>query len=895
FTISSPDGIASLTIDGHAFITNGVFTASSFTTALGNTLNVTTYDAATGTVSYTYTLLDNEAHAAAGGTNSLFENLAVSLTDQDGQNATGTLSVNIVDDVPTLSVAAIGDAIKVVTQDADTIGANTDTASASFAAAFLGAVTPSYGADGAGSTVISGYTLNVTNSASGLTSQGDAITLVKVGNDIVGQTTSHGDAFKISVDAAGNVTLTQYQQIDHLPESLDTINNNAHIDLANGLVTLSATATVTDGDNDQATSTVSADLGGNIGFDDALPTVSITAASAVKAALDETATTSGVAAINTGAIVKGDDPDVSGSGYISTATSVGALVTVSALFGADGPAASASTVYALTVTNASSGLTLTDGSPINLQLVNGVVVGVVSGGAFNGKAAFAISMNAATGAVTVEQYLSLDHPNEATAANSFNSYDETIALANASLGVTVTVTDGDNDQAKSNTADVSSQITFDDAGPTFTHITNGIVANQDNNVVNGSHDLTFGADGEKSIEITPLTTIVGVTYLPVVHNADGSSDLIAQVNGSNFFDLKINPNGTYSFTLIESRPVADQTFDFSGVSGGASTIQFTLGDATFKAVDTNNNGSIGNAEELKPTSNGFGVQNGNLDVGEQFQINFATGVDKLNFFVEHEAAGAFTMTWTTNTGLSGIATTSVDGLLTINPTGDFSSITFTVTEGKAKFDNFGYSKLILPSDQTFNFSVSGVDGDNDHSSSQTLSVTTLGEHPPGTPINGTAGDDAITGTSGNDTLSGLAGHDTLFGGAGADTLNGGDGNDLLIGGAGQDTMTGGAGADTFKLDGLDINDLIVDYSGVGGHGDKIDLSALFDTAPGGGNVGDFVNYNAATGTLSVDANGTTGGANFVDVATLQNLPAANTITLLYDDGIAQHTTTANVV
>ncbi|MES0163026.1 hypothetical protein [Mesorhizobium sp. C268A] len=101
FTISSPDGIASLTIDGHAFITNGVFTASSFTTALGNTLNVTGYNPATGTVSYTYTLLDNEAHATGASTNSLFENLAVSLTDQDGQNATGTLSVNIVDDVPT--------------------------------------------------------------------------------------------------------------------------------------------------------------------------------------------------------------------------------------------------------------------------------------------------------------------------------------------------------------------------------------------------------------------------------------------------------------------------------------------------------------------------------------------------------------------------------------------------------------------------------------------------------------------------------------------------------------------------------------------------------------------------------------------------------------------------
>ncbi|PBB23332.1 MULTISPECIES: Ig-like domain-containing protein, partial [unclassified Mesorhizobium] len=358
----------------------------------------------------------------------------------------------------------------------------------------------------------------------------------------------------------------------------------------------------------------------------------------------------------------------------------------------------------------------------------------------------------------------------------------TVGTTEETMNVTIgfTVTDGDSDAA---TGSLTVQV--NDDTPTFTHITNGIVANQDNNVVVGTHNLAFGADGEQSIEITPLTNISGLTYLPVVHNADGSADLIAQAGGSNFFDLKINADGTYKFTLIESRPVANQTFDFSGVSGGASTIQFTLGDATFKAVDTNNNGSIGSTEELKPTSNGFGVQNGNLDVGEQFQVNFATAIDKLNFFVEHEAAGAFTMTWTTNTGQSGTATTSVDGLLTIDPTGDFTSITFTVTEGKAKFDNFGYSKLILPSDQTFNFSVSGVDGDGDHSASQTLSITALGEHPAGTPINGTAGDDAITGTSGSDTINGLAGADTMTGGAGADSFIIGTGESTpVIGGSG---------------------------------------------------------------------------------------------------------------
>ncbi|WP_210326178.1 DUF5801 repeats-in-toxin domain-containing protein [Oricola nitratireducens] len=111
FTISSPDGIASLTIDGHSFITNGVFAGGAFTTALGNTLTVTGFNAATGEVSYSYTLVDNETHAAGSGENSLYEDFAVVLTDQDSQSANDTLTVNIVDDVPTANNDTIPDLI----------------------------------------------------------------------------------------------------------------------------------------------------------------------------------------------------------------------------------------------------------------------------------------------------------------------------------------------------------------------------------------------------------------------------------------------------------------------------------------------------------------------------------------------------------------------------------------------------------------------------------------------------------------------------------------------------------------------------------------------------------------------------------------------------------------
>ncbi|KRR21582.1 DUF5801 repeats-in-toxin domain-containing protein [Bradyrhizobium retamae] len=99
FTIAAADGLNSLMIDGHAFVTNGVFTASSFTTATGNTFAVTAFNGTT--VSYSYTLVDNEQHASLQGNNGLPESLSVVATDSDGETATSTIKINIVDDVPT--------------------------------------------------------------------------------------------------------------------------------------------------------------------------------------------------------------------------------------------------------------------------------------------------------------------------------------------------------------------------------------------------------------------------------------------------------------------------------------------------------------------------------------------------------------------------------------------------------------------------------------------------------------------------------------------------------------------------------------------------------------------------------------------------------------------------
>jgi len=102
FTVSAPDGLSSLSIGGISVMTGGVPVGfpQAITSTLGNTLTITGYDPATGVVSYTYTLTGNETHPTGGGANSITEQFPVVAVDTDGDTATGTLDVNITDDVP---------------------------------------------------------------------------------------------------------------------------------------------------------------------------------------------------------------------------------------------------------------------------------------------------------------------------------------------------------------------------------------------------------------------------------------------------------------------------------------------------------------------------------------------------------------------------------------------------------------------------------------------------------------------------------------------------------------------------------------------------------------------------------------------------------------------------
>jgi VCBS repeat-containing protein len=194
FNISAPDGVASLTIHGVLVVSNGVFTSPApIVTPLGNTLTITAYNPATGLISYSYTLNGAETHANAAGENDLFEDFAVVLTDADPVNpdvANSTLSIRIVDDVPTArdDTDSVTEGLNNVADGNVFVGGSGTDVNAT------DGVADTIGADGPGS---------VTNARVGAEGAGGALTAVTVAGVVISGT--YGN---LLIKADGSYTYT---------------------------------------------------------------------------------------------------------------------------------------------------------------------------------------------------------------------------------------------------------------------------------------------------------------------------------------------------------------------------------------------------------------------------------------------------------------------------------------------------------------------------------------------------------------------------------------------------------------------------------------------------------------------------------------------------------------
>ena len=248
FTVTSLDGLQNLSVGGIDIIKDGVINTGvqTISTGLNNTFTVNGYNPVTGVVSYSYTLTGADQHPAGDGTNSVSEQFAVVATDVDGSTATGTVDVNIVDDVPSAANDTGGlieggtSTLNVLTNDV--LGADGATVVA-IKAGSNAAVTVTSG----GSTVINGTYGTLTLSADGTAVYKGTPNLVTTptATDTFTYTIRDGDGDQSTATVTFTLTdsglkVVSDAQATVFENALDLVKDGA--DLAQGTVTGSTPA-----------------------------------------------------------------------------------------------------------------------------------------------------------------------------------------------------------------------------------------------------------------------------------------------------------------------------------------------------------------------------------------------------------------------------------------------------------------------------------------------------------------------------------------------------------------------------------------------------------------------------------------------------------------------------
>ncbi|MBB4193535.1 hypothetical protein GGE45_003299 [Rhizobium aethiopicum] len=188
--------------------------------------------------------------------------LTATITDGDGDHAAATHNIgqnlNFEDDGPIIGIKGGGSPLTVDETDLTTN-----------VSAFGPAFVAFPGADGVGNGITYALGINPNNNVSGLTDTetGQSVLLFLENGSVVGRAGAGGPVvFTVSVSAANLLTLDQQRAIIHADASNP---DDSRTLAAADLITL--TATITDGDGDQATST--RNIGQDLNFEDDGPTI----------------------------------------------------------------------------------------------------------------------------------------------------------------------------------------------------------------------------------------------------------------------------------------------------------------------------------------------------------------------------------------------------------------------------------------------------------------------------------------------------------------------------------------------------------------------------------------------------------------------------------------------
>lgn len=429
--------------------------------------------------------------------------------------------------------------------------------------------TVNFGADNVGTSSV--YSLDVGGGGvtSLFTSDHQAITLVKVGATVEGQYGAGLVAFVVTIDgAAGDVKLDQKVALEH------PLGGNPDDSVFIDAGVLFAVLTVTDGDGD--TNSDPADIGPALEFQDDGPVAAISL-TANRAITDES---SSPPAGDGGFAAPSDDdgkvPTLTAAaelvGYASTS-----LVTAAASqTGADGGGAVSFTL-ALSGAGADSLLDTTDGSSILLyQESSTLIVGRTVDG--SGEAIFAISINGATGAVTVEQYDSIRHTPSVTA-------DDLVLLGSGLISAVATQADTDTDSSSA-AVDLGGRIGFEDDGPAVTLALNNVTLVVDQSVGADVLDPNAFDEAGQPAGVIGYAAMLGADLFTTSYDhgedQEGSSSAFTLLVNSTVTGLFEGPGVPISLFQLDAQTVQGRysgtnvafTIHIDAASGDVSFTQF---------------------------------------------------------------------------------------------------------------------------------------------------------------------------------------------------------------------------------------------------------------------------------------------------------------------------------
>ncbi|WP_426247917.1 retention module-containing protein [Pseudomonas sp. TWR3-1-1] len=579
FTVTSLDGLQNLSVGGIDIIKDGVINTGvqTISTGLNNTFTVNGYNPVTGVVSYSYTLTGADQHPAGDGTNSVSEQFAVVATDVDGSTATGTVDVNIVDDVP----SAANDTGGLIEGGTSTLNVLTNDV---------------LGADGA--TVVA---IKAGSNA--------AVTVTSGGSTVI-----NGTYGTLTISADGTAVYKGTPNLVTTPTATDTF-----------------TYTIRDGDGDQSTATVTFTL-----TDSGLKVVSDAQATVFENALDQTQDGLDLAPGS----VTGSAPDstaetVTGNLTANTSGGSGALtfVLLSNTAGAYGQIQlNANGQYTYTLTSAPkttpgadngantvAGLenftyqatdalgntttgtikisivddvpqatndtgTLIEGGTSTLNVLANDVLGADGGAAGGAVVAIKAGSNAAvtvtSGGSTVINgtYGTLTISADGTAV--YKGTPNLVTTPTATDTFTYTIRDGDGDQS---TATVT--FTLTDSGLKVVSDAQATVFENALDLVKDGADLAQGTVTGS----TPASTAETVTG-NLTANTSGGSGALTFVLLSNtagaYGQIQLNANGQYTYTLSSAPKTTP------GADNGANTVA-GLENFTYQATDALGNTTTG--------------------------------------------------------------------------------------------------------------------------------------------------------------------------------------------------------------------------------------------------------------------------------------------------------------